>query len=71
MIDEPLKRRFQSSVHRMTATVVNVDLTVNREIIAIFRRDGHKQTIAILDLPLPVPQPDGAQWIEAYRGWNR
>jgi hypothetical protein len=28
-----------------------------------------KQPIAILDLPLPAPAPDGAQWIEAYRRW--
>ncbi|SED14483.1 hypothetical protein SAMN04490239_7004 [Rhodococcus koreensis] len=24
-----------------------------------------------LDLPLPAPPPDGAEWIEAYRHWLR
>ena len=28
-----------------------------------------RQAIEILDLPLPDPAPDGAQWIEAYRWW--
>jgi hypothetical protein len=28
-----------------------------------------RQRIGILDLPLPDPPPDGAEWIEAYRRW--
>lgn len=32
-----------------------------------FWMDG--QAIPILDLPLPVPRPDGAEWIDAYRHW--
>jgi hypothetical protein len=43
------------------------NLTTGNEIVAICRRDNHKQTIAILELPLPDPAPDGAEWIEAYR----
>ena len=43
----------------------------DHEIIAICRCDTHKQTIPILDLPLPAPPPDGAEWIEAYRRWSR
>jgi hypothetical protein len=30
-----------------------------------------RQAIPILDLPLPTPPPDGAEWIEAYRHWAR
>jgi hypothetical protein len=33
-------------------------------------RDGHKQAIPILDMALPTPPPDGAEWIEAYRRWR-
>ena len=29
------------------------------------------QRIPILDLPLPTPPPEGAQWIEAYRRWAK
>lgn len=35
--------------------------------VAICRRDAHKQAILILDLPLPDPTPDGVESIEAYR----
>jgi hypothetical protein len=51
--------------------VQKVDLTVEHEIVAICRRDGHEQAVLILDLPLPAPRPDGAEWIDAYRRWRR
>ena len=55
----------------VTVTVTKIDLTITHEIVAICRRDRHKQTIPILELLLPAPAPDGAQWIEAYRRWRR
>lgn len=70
MIEDHLALPFQSTVLGMTVTVAKVDLTVNDEIVAICRRDGHKQAIPILELPLPAPAPDGADWIEAYRRWH-
>jgi len=51
--------------------VKKIDLTVEHEIVAICRRGGHRQAIPILDLPLPVPRPDGAEWIDAFRHWRR
>jgi hypothetical protein len=71
MIDEHLTLPFQTSLLGMPATVTKVDLTINHQIVAICRHDAHKQTIPILDLPLPTPPPDGAEWIEAYRRWQR
>jgi hypothetical protein len=71
MIDEHLALPFDTEVLGVTVTVTNVDLTIDHEIIAICRRDTHKQTIPILDLPRPTPPPDGAEWIEAYRRWRR
>jgi hypothetical protein len=71
MIDEHLAVPFDTEVLGVTVTVTKVDLTIDHEIIAICRRDGHKQTIPILDLPLPAPPTDGAEWIEAYRRWRR
>jgi len=71
MIDEHLALPFDTEVLGVTVTVTKVDLTVDHEIIAICRRDTHKQTIPILELPLPTPPPDGAEWIEAYRRWRR
>jgi hypothetical protein len=70
MIEDHLALPFETSVLGMTVTVAKVDLTVDDEIVAICRRDGHKQAIPILDLPLPAPVPDGAEWIEAYRRWH-
>jgi hypothetical protein len=71
MIDEHLAVPFDTEVLGVTVTVTKVDLTIDHEIIALCRRDTHKQTIPILDLPLPMPPPDGAEWIEAYHRWSR
>lgn len=71
MIDEHHALPFETSVLGVPVTVAKVDLTIGHEIVAICRRDAHKQTIPILDLPLPDPAPDGAQWIEAYRRRRR
>jgi hypothetical protein len=32
-------------------------------------RGRNRQTLPILDLPLPRPPPAGCEWIEAYRYW--
>jgi len=71
MLEEHLALPFQTTVLGVTATVTKIDLTTGNEIVAICRRDNHKQTIAILELPLPDPAPDGAEWIEAYRRGRR
>ena len=55
----------------VTATATKIELTAGNEIVAICRRDAHKQAIPILDLPLPTPSPDGVEWIDAYRRWRR
>jgi hypothetical protein len=51
--------------------VEKVDMTRDGRIVAICRRDGVKQRIEILDLPLPKPAPAGAEWIAAYSHWRR
>jgi len=40
-------------------------------IVADCVRDGQRQAVSVLDLPLPEPPPEGAQWIAAYRHWAR
>ena len=69
MLEEHLALPFQTTVLGLSVTVTRVDLTGNDQIVAICRRDGVKQVIAILDLPVPARAPDGAEWIEAYRRW--
>jgi hypothetical protein len=48
-----------------------VKLTEAGQIVAVCRRDGVRQAIGILELPLPTPAPEGAEWIAAYRRWAR
>src|SRR3974390_1347018 len=71
MIDEHLAVPFRTEVLGGQVTVAKVDLTVEHEIVAICRRERHKQAIPILDLRLPDPAPDRAQWIAASRRWRR
>lgn len=71
MLDEHLAVPFDTELLGNAVTVKKIDLTVEHEIVAICHRDGHKQAIPILDLPLPVPRPDGTEWIEAFRYWRR
>ena len=46
-----------------------VDFNDADEIVAVCRRDRNRQSVPILDLPIPSPPPAGAEWIEAYRWW--
>ena len=69
VIDEHLAVPFETTVLGMTVTVRSVDLADRDEIVAVCTRGRHRQAIPILDLPLPSPVPEGAEWIEAYRLW--
>jgi hypothetical protein len=68
MIEEHLAVPFTTTVLSVEVTVRKVDLTADT-IVAICTRDRHRQKIDLLDLPLPNPRPDGADWIDAYRHW--
>jgi hypothetical protein len=70
MIDENLAVPFETKVLGMLVTVERVDLNAREQIVAICRRGRDRQALPILDLPMPVPAPDGAEWIEAYRQWR-
>jgi Calcium binding len=69
MIEEHLDLPFQATVLGMPVTVARVDITTDDQIVATCAREGHRQTIPILDLPVPDPAPDGWEWAEAYRRW--
>lgn len=70
MIEEHLKLSFETRLLGMLVTVERVDMNRNDEIVAVCRRGRYRQTVPILDLPLPSPLPAGAEWIEAYRYWT-
>jgi hypothetical protein len=69
MFEDNLAIPFQTVVLGMEVTVTSVDLTEDEQITAVCTRGRSKQRIPILDLPLPTPPPDGAEWIDAYRRW--
>ncbi len=69
MIDDGLATPFDSTVLGVSVTVSDVQLTGDGRVVARCVRDGVEQPISLLDLPLPDPQPVGAEWIEAYRRW--
>ena len=69
MIEGHLELPFDTTVLGVPVTVRRVDLTLREEIVAVCHRAGVRQTVPILDLPLPSPRPDGVEWIDAYRHW--
>lgn len=69
MIEDNLALPFETTVLGVRVIVERVHLTRREEIVAVCRRAGIRQTIPLLDLPLPSPPPAGTEWIEAYRHW--
>ncbi|HZM75218.1 MAG TPA: calcium-binding protein [Candidatus Limnocylindrales bacterium] len=70
MIEENLAIPFSTRVLGVDVTVESVDLR-GYDIVAICCRGSARQAVPILELPMPTPAPDGAEWIEAYRHWAR
>jgi hypothetical protein len=70
MIDDSLAVPFETTVLGVPVTVERVDLDSSEQIVAVCRRGRDRQSLPILDLPLPTPPPEGAEWIEAYRQWR-
>jgi len=71
MIDQHLALPFDTQVLGAIVSVMRIDITTADEIVAVCRHGGKRQSIPILDLPLPKPPPAGAQWIDAYRLWSK
>jgi hypothetical protein len=64
VIEDELTVPFDTQVLGVNVTVERLTLNDNDQIVAICSREGLRQTIPLLDLPLPAPPPAGAQWIE-------
>ena len=69
IIEENLALPFVTQVLEQEVTVAKIDFTKRDEIVAICARGKATQAIPILDLPMPKPRPEGAEWIDAYRRW--
>ena len=71
VIDEHLQMPFETEMLGVTVRVEKIDLLDDDSIVAVCRRGQHRQTVPILDLPMPRVPPEGAEWVEAYRRWRR
>jgi hypothetical protein len=71
MMEEHLAIPFTTSVLGIDVSVDGIDLNDANQIIASCSRKRVRQDIGLLELPLPSPPPEGAEWIEAYRRWAR
>ncbi len=70
-LEENLAMPFTTEVLGVEVVVERVDLSDDGRIVAVCARDKRRQRIPILDLPLPDPLPEGAEWVAAYRRWVR
>ena len=71
MVEENLRLPFSTIVLGIQVNVQKVELNDAGEIVAVCSRGPERQKIPLLDLSLPSPRPEGAEWIEAYRCWVR
>ena len=69
LLEDRLKLPFKTNVLGMEVTVERLDMTDDEQIIVVCSRGKSQQPIRILDLILPEPPPEGAEWIEAFRRW--
>jgi hypothetical protein len=61
VIEENLAVPFETTVVGVPVIVQRVDLDRSEQIVAVCKRGRAKQSLSILDLPLPTPPPDGAE----------
>ena len=68
-LEDHLTFPFKTSLLGQEVSVRGIEVNAADEIVAVCARDGERQRVPLLDLPLPKPPPKGAEWIEAYRLW--
>jgi hypothetical protein len=69
MFEEHLSLPFETTLLGVVERVVALDLRDENSIVAICTRGCKRQSVPILDLPLPLPRPVGVEWVETYRCW--
>ena len=65
MMENDLRLPFETEVLGMTVIVEGIDITEDDQLVAVCRKDKTKQRISLLELPLPLTLPKGAEWIAA------
>jgi hypothetical protein len=70
IIEDNLDLPFQTKILGATVTVTRIEQRGDFDIAAICERDGERQAISLVDLPLPSPSPPGADAVAAYQLWR-
>ena len=70
-IQDHLHLPFTTRILGVEVAVVAVEQGDDDSVVAVCERGGERQRVPLLDLPLPSPPPEGAEWIAAYRHWAR
>jgi hypothetical protein len=70
-IEDHLDLPFTTKVLGLTVNVVAVDLNEAGDVVALCTSNGKRQSIPLVDLPIPDPPPAGAQWVAAFRRFSR
>ena len=70
MMEERIILPFETEVLGTKVLVERIDMNDDEKIVAVCRKGSKRQKISILDVPLPSPLPEGAEWIAAYRHWR-
>jgi hypothetical protein len=71
LMADRLELPFDTKVLGVKVEVVELDQDDRGNILAICQRPESRQTIPLLDLPLPSPLPVGGAIIQAYKLWAK
>jgi hypothetical protein len=71
MLEDKLRTPFKTEMLGVEVTVERIDMTDDSRIVAVCSNGRSRQPVSVLDLPLPCPPPEGAEWILAFRRWTR
>jgi hypothetical protein len=70
-IDDQVQVPFTTVVLGRPVTVTGFTDSPDGAVVAVCKAGRATQRIALLDLPLPTPPPQGHEWIAAYRRWRK
>src|SRR3954449_3943766 len=69
-LEEELELPFTTRLFGVDVSVEQIEQTEHDDIVAVCRRDTDTAAIRLVDLPLPTPLPEGAQWMVAWMKWE-
>src|SRR5580693_2464363 len=70
MMENDLSLPFETEILGVPVTVESIDFAGDDQLVAVCLKRNRRQRISLLDLPIPLPAPKGAEWIVAYCHWR-